>query len=245
MNSFTAGSYRFDVTASRNAMLQSTNLCLFHPDCDRWSRILTESAPPARLRSRADLQGSRTCAVVFGERAYRQWGFPPRPETEFTARIVSVTHAWRKERTSQEHGELIFRPSSPGCGISPRRGFRLWARACPQARADGAAFLDDFASIAHACPKVLLRVVLMCRFGVSPKRIGRNGKLSTVYQFGTGLAQFRSRGIALGPFTTKRCVSCTKTSLEFCSLSRTSPTVLPRWAPPSRAITPMRRARKV
>ena len=92
---------------------------------------------------------------------------------------------------------LPFGRRLPGAASLPDVVFACGrVRACPQARDDGAAFLDDFASIAHACPKVLLRVVLMCRFGVSPKRIGRNGKLSTVYQFGTGLAQFRSRGIA-------------------------------------------------
>ncbi len=64
---------------------------------------------------------------------------------------------------------LPFGRRLPGAASLPDVVFACGrVRACPQARDDGAAFLDDFASIAHACPKVLLRVVFMCRFGVSP-----------------------------------------------------------------------------
>ena len=76
------------VRSCRNAM--SCELCLFHPDCDRWYRILTESARPGPRAA----SGSRTSGGAARRAGYRQWGISPRPETEFMPVIVAPPAAF-------------------------------------------------------------------------------------------------------------------------------------------------------
>ena len=68
----------------------SCELCLFHPDCDRWFRVFTESAWRAAPGSRTDeMPASCACTRLPMDFDYRQWGISPRPETEFMVRIVA------------------------------------------------------------------------------------------------------------------------------------------------------------
>ncbi len=116
--------------------------CLFHPDCDRWSRILTESA---RCAPEGPASRSRTSGAACLRRAgYRQWGIAPRPETEFMADIVAPRVGMKTPhmRAAMRLHEKTMRSA---------RFRRLDLSFCTQARSDASAFSMPMNVFQRAC----------------------------------------------------------------------------------------------